>query len=116
MSNKPSDNDERYKTLGFESSFDGSAGGVQWSELVEELKTNLLRQDLRVRKFIMGEYTTKVGDKDLAKVPTPLPDDWDATVKRQNLCGVTMVSGLPKSFFGVCGLITLCLWRKGMGY
>ena len=83
MTNKPSDNDERYKTLGFESSFGGSAGGVQWSELVEKLKTNLLRQDLRVRKFIMGEYTTKVGDKDLAKVPTPLPDDWDATVKRQ---------------------------------
>ena len=83
MTNKPSDNDERYKALGFESSFDGSAGGVQWSELVEKLKTNLLRQDLRVRKFIMGEYTTKVGDKDLAKVPTPLPDDWDATVKRQ---------------------------------
>ena len=63
MTSKPSDNDERYKTLGFESSFDGSAGGVQWSELVEELKTNLLRQDLRVRKFIMGEYTTKVGDR-----------------------------------------------------
>ena len=83
MTSKPSDNDERYKSLGFESSFDGSAGGVQWSELVEELKTNLLRQDLRVRKFIMGEYTTKVGERDLAKVPTPLPADWDATVKRQ---------------------------------
>ena len=81
MSSKPSDNDDRYKALGFESTFDGSAGGIQWSDLVEELKTNLLRQDLRVRKFIMGEYDTKVGERELAKVPTPLPADWDATVK-----------------------------------
>ena len=44
----------------------------------------MLRQNLRVRKFVMGEYDTKsVGDRDLAKVPNPLPGDWDATVKRQ---------------------------------
>ena len=83
MTSKPSDNDERYKALGFESTFDGSAGGIQWSDLVEDLKTNLLRQDLRVRKFIMGEYDTKVGERELAKVPTPLPADWDGTVKGQ---------------------------------
>ena len=83
MTNKPSDNEDRYKSLGFESAFDGSAGGTQWSELVEDLKTNLLRQDLRVRKLIMGEYTTKVGERDLAKVPTPVPGDWDAALKRQ---------------------------------
>ena len=84
MSSKPSDkNDERYKTLGFESCFDGSAGGIQWSELIEDLKTNVLRQDLRVRKFIMCEYETKSGERDLAKVPEPLPADWDAAAKRQ---------------------------------
>ena len=44
MSSKPSDkNDERYKALGFESVFDGSTGGIQWSELIEDLKTNVLR-------------------------------------------------------------------------
>ena len=44
----------------------------------------MLRQNLRVRKFVMGEYDTKsAGDRDLAKVPNPVPDDWDATVKRQ---------------------------------
>ena len=82
---KPNDkNDDRYKALGFESAFDGTATGIQWSELVEGLKTNVLRQNLRVRKFVMGEYDTKsVGDRDLAKVPNPLPGDWDATVKRQ---------------------------------
>ena len=48
MSNKLSDtNDDRFKSLGFESTFDGSAGGIQWSELVEDLKTNVLRQNLR---------------------------------------------------------------------
>ena len=31
-------NDDRYKSLGFESTFDGSAGGVQWSELVRRPK------------------------------------------------------------------------------
>ena len=51
--------------------------------MIEDLKTNVLRQDLRVRKLILGEYDTKSGDRDLAKVPSPLPDDWDATVKRQ---------------------------------
>ena len=57
---KPNDkNDDRYKTLGFESAFDGTATGIQWSELVEGLKTNVLRQNLRVRKFVMGEYDTK---------------------------------------------------------
>ena len=57
MSTKPSDyNDERFKALGFESCFDGSTSGIQWSELIEDLKTNVLRQDLRVRKLIMGEY------------------------------------------------------------
>ena len=82
---KPNDkNDDRYKALGFESAFDGTATGIQWSELVEGLKTNVLRQNLRVRKFVMGEYDTKsAGDRDLAKVPNPVPDDWDATVKRQ---------------------------------
>ena len=70
MSSKPSDNnDERYKALGFESCFDGSAGGLQWSEMIEGLKTNVLRQDLRVRKLILGEYDTKSGDRELAKVP-----------------------------------------------
>ena len=38
MSSKPSDNDDRYKALGFESCFDGSTGGIQWSELIEDLK------------------------------------------------------------------------------
>ena len=98
MTSKPSDNDERYKTLGFESSFDGSAGGVQWSELVEELKTNLLRQDLRVRKFIMGEYTTKVGDKDLAKVPTPLPDDWEGWLVTVQIYRIVIVGVLRSQF------------------
>ena len=69
MSNKLSDtNDGRYKSLGFESTFGGSAGGVQWSELVEDLKTNVLRQNLRVRKLILGEYDTAASGKDLAKV------------------------------------------------
>ena len=83
MSSKLSESDQRYKSLGFERTFDGSAGGIQWSELIEELKTNVLRQNLRVRKFIMGEYDTTVSDRDLAKVPSPLPADWDAPVKRQ---------------------------------
>ena len=84
MSSKPSDmDDERFKTLGFKYTFDGSAGGTQWSDMIEDLKTNVLRQDLRVRKFIMGEYDTAVAERDLAKVPTPLPDSWDGTVKRQ---------------------------------
>ena len=83
MSNKLSDtNDDRFKSLGFESTFDGSAGGIQWSELVEDLKTNVLRQNLRVRKLILGEYTTTVAGKDMAKVPVDA-DSWDATVKRQ---------------------------------
>ena len=84
MPNKLSDtNDGRYKSLGFESTFDGSAGGIQWSELVEDLKTNnVLRQNLRVRKLILGEYTTTVAGKDMAKVPVDA-DSWDATVKRQ---------------------------------
>ena len=84
MPSKPSDNnDERYKTLGFESCFDGSSGGLQWSELIEGLNTNVLRQDLRVRKLIFGEYDTKCGERDLAKVPDPLPAEWDAAAKRQ---------------------------------
>ena len=59
MSSKPSDNnDERFKALGFESCFDGSTGGIQWSDLIEDLKTNVLRQDLRVRKLILGEERT----------------------------------------------------------
>ena len=38
MSNKLSDtNDDRFKSLGFESTFDGSAGGIQWSELQDDL-------------------------------------------------------------------------------
>ena len=84
MTTKPSDkNDERYKALGFESTFDGSSGGIQWSDLIEDLKTNVLRQGLRVRKLIMGEYDTKAGNEDLAKVPTPPPASWDAPKKRQ---------------------------------
>ena len=84
MSSKTSDNnEERYKSLGFERCFDGSAGGLQWSDLIEGLKTNVLRQDLRVRKLILGEYDTKSGDRDLAKVPEPLPADWTPTVQRQ---------------------------------
>ena len=83
MSNKLSDtNDDRFKSLGFESTFDGSAGGIQWSELVEDLKTNVLRQNLRVRKLILGEYITTVAGKDMAKVPVDA-DSWDAAVKRQ---------------------------------
>ena len=39
MSSKLSESDQRYKSLGFERTFDGSAGGIQWSELIEELKT-----------------------------------------------------------------------------
>ena len=74
MSSKPSDyNDEKFKSLGFESVFDGSTSGIQWSELIDELKTNVLRQYLRVRKLILGAYDTKVADRDLAKVPSPLP-------------------------------------------
>ena len=84
MTTKPSDkNEERYKALGFESTFDGSSGGIQWSDLIEDLKTNVLRQGLRVRKLIMGEYDTKAGNEDLAKVPTPPPASWDAPKKRQ---------------------------------
>ena len=72
MSSKPSDNnDERYKTLGFESCFDGSTGGIQWSELIEDLKTNVLRQDLRVRKFIMGEYAMTVKKRLFQLMPVP---------------------------------------------
>ena len=41
MSSKLSESDQRYKSLGFERTFDGSAGGIQWSELIEELKTNV---------------------------------------------------------------------------
>ena len=48
MSSKLSESDQRYKSLGFERTFDGSAGGIQWSELIEELKTNVLRQNLLV--------------------------------------------------------------------
>ena len=84
MSSKPSDkNEDRFKALGFESCFDGSTGGIQWSDLIEDLKTNVLRQDLRVRKFIMGEYDTRSGERDLAKVPSPLHAEWDAPVKRR---------------------------------
>ena len=83
MSNKLSDtNDGRYKSRGFEGTFGGSAGGVQWSELVEDLKTNVLRQNLRVRKLILGEYNTTVAGKDMAKVPVDA-DSWDPAVKRQ---------------------------------
>ena len=89
MPNKLSDtNDDRYKSLGFESTFDGSAGGIQWSELVEDLKTNVLRQNLRVRKLIMGEYNTTVAGKDMAgfggqrsmgTTSIRLPTDWTDT-------------------------------------
>ena len=65
---------ERYKSLGFKAQFDGTAAGLPWSELIEELKTNVLRQPLRVRSFIMGEYRTKAGDQDLARIPNPLPE------------------------------------------
>ena len=91
----PSDkNGERYKALGFESTFDGATGGVQWSDLIEDLKTNVLRQDLRVRKLIMGEYNTKVGNEDLAKVPTPPPASWDGPTKRQVSLAL-LLSGEP---------------------
>ena len=70
---------ERYKTLGFKSQFDGKPAGMPWAELIEELKTNVLRQPLRVRKLIMGEYSTtsEADDIDLAKAPAKVPDDWD---------------------------------------
>ena len=88
MSNKPSDkNDERYKALGFESTFDGSSGGIQWSDLIEGLKTNVLRQGLRARKLIMGEYDTKAGNENLAKIPTPPPTNWDASLSRNQRQG-----------------------------
>ena len=45
---------------------------MQWAELIEELKTNVLRQPLRVRKLIMGEYNTMAGEHELAKVSAPL--------------------------------------------
>ena len=64
---------ERYKALGFRAQFDGTSAGLPWAELIEELKTNVLRQPLRVRKLIMGEYTTKAGEHELAKVAaTPM--------------------------------------------
>ena len=47
---------ERYKSLGFNAQFDGTAAGLPWSELIEELKTNVLRQPLRVRSFIMVQW------------------------------------------------------------
>ena len=52
---KPNDkNDDRYKTLGFESAFDGTATGIQWSELVEGLKTNVLRTTRAAKPAAMG--------------------------------------------------------------
>ena len=72
MSDRTEKNEDRYKALGFKSCFDGTASGIQWSELIEELKTNVLRQSLRVRKLVMGEYDTKSGKFDLAKIPGPL--------------------------------------------
>ena len=41
---------ERYKSLGFKAQFDGKPPGMPWAELIEELKTNVLRQPLRVIK------------------------------------------------------------------
>ena len=77
---------ERYKALGFRAQFDGTSAGLPWAELIEELKTNVLRQPLRVRKLIMGEYTTKAGEHELAKVaatpahgiPPPQTNVWSA--------------------------------------
>ena len=79
LSNDTAKDSERYKTLGFKSQFDGKPAGMPWAELIEELKTNVLRQPLRVRKLIMGEYDTKseADDIELAKAPAKVPDDWD---------------------------------------
>ena len=74
---------ERYKALGFRAQFDGTSAGLPWAELIEELKTNVLRQPLRVRKLIMCEYTTKAGEHELAKVAATPPDGWDDPTKRQ---------------------------------
>ena len=79
LSNDTAKDSERYKTLGFKSQFDGKPAGMPWAELIEELKTNVLRQPLRVRKLIMGEYDTtcEADNIDLAKAPAKVPDDWD---------------------------------------
>ena len=58
LSDDTAKDSERYKTLGFKSQFDGKPAGMPWAELIEELKTNVLRQPLRVRKLIMGECDT----------------------------------------------------------
>ena len=46
LSNDTAKDSERYKTLGFKSQFDGKPAGMPWAELIEELKTNVLRQPL----------------------------------------------------------------------
>ena len=74
---------ERYKSLGFKAQFDGKPSGMPWAELIEELKTNVLRQPLRVRKLIMGEYNTKADDIDLAKAPAKVPNEWDVPTQTQ---------------------------------
>ena len=103
MSNKLSDtNDDRFKSLGFESTFDGSAGGIQWSELVEDLKTNVLRQNLRVRKLILGEYTTTVAGKAMAKVPVDaeawtVPTRGRLSLRRER--GLIVSKNFPRNSF-----------------
>ena len=62
LTDNTSKDSERYKSLGFKAQFDGKPSGMPWAELIEELKTNVLRQPLRVRKLIMGEYNTKAGE------------------------------------------------------
>ena len=83
---KKDSNQERYKTLGYKKPFDGKAGSGSWSELIESMKTNVLRLNLRQRKLVMGKYTAQAGAagdmKPLATIPEDWSESWDATAKR----------------------------------
>ena len=84
--NKKDSNQERFKTLGYKKPFNGAAGSGSWSELIESMKTNVLRLNLRQRKLVMGKYTEKAGAagdmKHLASIPEDWDEPWDAAVKR----------------------------------
>ena len=83
---KKDSNQERYKTLGYKQPFDGKAGSGSWSELIESMKTNVLRLNLRQRKLVMGKYTAQAGAagdmKPLATIPEDWSESWDVTAKR----------------------------------
>ena len=85
---KKDSNQERYKTLGYKQPFDGKAGSGSWSELIESMKTNVLRLNLRQRKLVMGKYTAQAGAagdmKPLATIPEDWSESWDVTAKRRS--------------------------------